>query len=165
MLTSANFTEWPLCILGPPLSTRYWCCAFEQSCSGHASTQLWSQVTSAQSDKGWTGTRQHETAGTCACSDALIGLAHGHESEASIRHPLQPQPAWHHLQLCGSSLQAQEDLTMIWDVKYSLHFASTSPPLRLEFIALHQGVKLQRPQVTSWQHLSLRFGMCLHRKH
>ena len=138
-LTSANFTEWPLCILGPPLSTRYRRRAFAQSCSGHASTQLRSQVTSAQSDEGWTGARQHETAGTRACSDALIGLAHGRESEASIRHPLQPRPAWHRLRPCGSSLRAQEDLTAIWDVEYSLHFASTSPPFRLEFIALHQG--------------------------
>ena len=73
------------------------------------------------------------------------------------------QLAWHRLRLCGSSLRAQENLTAIWDVEYSLHFASTSPPFRLEFIALHQGVKLQRPQVTSWQHLGLRFGARLHR--
>ena len=164
MIKHSNFSQAVIKQSSTVTSTRYRRRVFEQSFSGHASTQLRSWVTSAQSNEGWTGARQHETAETRACSDALIGLAHGRESEASIRHPLQPRPAWHRLRPCGSSLRAQEDLTAIWDVEYSLHFASTSPPFRLEFIALHQGVKLQRPQVTSWQHLGLRFGARLHRR-
>jgi hypothetical protein len=52
--SSAKFTERPLCIQGPAVSTRFCHAAIEHSNGGHTSAPLWPWVTSAPSETDWT---------------------------------------------------------------------------------------------------------------